>query len=73
MQGREKKGYKTLSIYKKKKKRMVRLNIQLEIDYYIIFDKSGDMYEQRDSNSYGKFPLLLKKRLATNFSMFAKR
>lgn len=29
-------------------------------------------YEQRDSNSYGIFPLFLKKRLATNFSMFAK-
>jgi hypothetical protein len=28
-------------------------------------------YEQRDSNSYGIIPLFLKKRLATNFSMFA--
>ena len=28
-------------------------------------------YEQRDSNSYGLNPLFLKKRLATNFSMFA--
>lgn len=28
-------------------------------------------YEQRDSNSYGFTPLFLKKRLATNFSMFA--
>lgn len=28
-------------------------------------------YEQRDLNSYGLNPLFLKKRLATNFSMFA--
>ena len=40
--------------------------------FHLKMEGTGDTaYEQRDSNSYGLRPLFLKKRLATNFSMFA--